>query len=155
MSSSIKTILPQVVNRKSPKIHTGQKLVSPTDSEVGKHSRRNKTTLYAATYNTRTLSSDEKLNEFELEIQNIKWDVIGLSETKRKGEELLYLKSGHALYYVGENDIAQHGVGILIHKKLKDNITVVKAISKRVIYAIIKLNNRYDIKFIQDRKSVV
>ena len=89
MSSSIKTILPQVVNRKSPKIHTGQKLVSPTASEVGKHSRRNKTTLYAATYNTRTLSSDEKLNEFELEIQNIKWDVIALSETKRKGEELL------------------------------------------------------------------
>ncbi|XP_037781428.1 craniofacial development protein 2-like [Penaeus monodon] len=47
------------------------------------------------------------------------------------------------------NDKKQGGVGFLIHKKLKDNITEFHATSDRVASVAIKISKRYDIKIIQ------
>ena len=41
--------------------------------------------LKICTYNARSLSSDERVTEFEDEIAKIKFDIIGISETRRKG----------------------------------------------------------------------
>ncbi|KAF2889017.1 hypothetical protein ILUMI_17156 [Ignelater luminosus] len=68
----------------------------------GRHRQDNmamkgKKKLYIATYNVRTLSSEEKLVELINELENIKWDIVSLSEAWRRGEELSKLKSGHAV----------------------------------------------------------
>jgi len=48
--------------------------------------------MHICTYNIRTFREEEKRKEFEEEISKIKWDIIGLSETKCKGEHLIKLK---------------------------------------------------------------
>ena len=49
--------------------------------------------LKIATYNVRTLSKDEHVQELEEEFKetNIKWDVIGLGEIRRKEESFTTL----------------------------------------------------------------
>jgi endonuclease/exonuclease/phosphatase family metal-dependent hydrolase len=108
------------------------------------------TKLHIATYNTRTLSSNEKLIEIEIELEKIKWDILGLSEVRKPGEECLKLKSGHTLFYRGsDTQTLIHGVGLLINKRWSNHITHTKSISDRVIYVCLKLNKRYSIKVIQ------
>lgn len=119
----------------------------------GKHmamstKRTNNKTLHIVTYNTRSLSTDERLMELEGELEHIKWDVVGLSEVKRGGEQLLDLKSGHIFYNVDEEESSWGGVGFLIHKRHKSSIVSLNKISTRVISLILKLNTRYNIKLI-------
>ncbi|XP_044766144.1 craniofacial development protein 2-like [Coccinella septempunctata] len=125
------------------------------DSGGDKHLRNRKVhystnrTLHIATFNTRSLLSQERLTELECEVENIKWDVIGLSEVRRRGEQLITLKSGHNLYYAGEEDKSIGGTGFLIHKRHNANIVSLKKISTRVICLVLKLTARYNIKIIQ------
>lgn len=80
----------------------------------GYHRRRQ---MQIASVNVRTLSSDQKLVELEEELEKIKWDIIGLSEIRRRGEDQMTLKSGHIFHYVGETHKSEGGVGFIIHKK--------------------------------------
>lgn len=57
--------------------------------------------LNLATYNGRTLYTDDKLEELEIELSKIKWDIIGLGEVRRKEEEKIELKNGNIFYYKG------------------------------------------------------
>ena len=54
--------------------------------EEKKKKHQQKEILKIATYNVRTLSKDEHVQELEEELKetNIKWDVIGLREIRRK-----------------------------------------------------------------------
>ena len=69
--------------------------------------------------------------EEELKQNNMKWDVIGLGEVRRKEESFTTLQSGHLLYHCEANN-GQAGVGFLTNKKLKDNMTRVSSGSSRV-----------------------
>lgn len=69
-----------------PKVHKYKKLTKKN---------KNNCKLQIGTYNMRSLMSEESLTEL---------DNIGLSEVRRKGEDFKKLKSGHILYYVGEDD---------------------------------------------------
>ena len=74
--------------------------------------------LKICTYNARTLPSDDRVNEFEDEIARIKFDNIGISETRRKGEGCLTLNtSGHTLYYKG-GDTCHKGAGFIVNKNI-------------------------------------
>lgn len=44
------------------------------------------TPINISTFNTRSLSTDEKLLELETAIESIKWDILGISEMRRLGE---------------------------------------------------------------------
>jgi len=112
----------------------------------GYHGQR---TLHIATYNIRTLSTEQKTLELEEELIRIKWDILGLSEVNRRGENQIALKSGHLLQYKGEENIARGGVGFMVHKKHIKDIVKIESICSRVIYLILKLNKRYTIKIIQ------
>ena len=57
--------------------------------------------------------------EEELKENNMKWDVIGLGEVRRKEESFTTLGSGHLLYHSDANN-GQAVVGFLINKKWKD-----------------------------------
>jgi len=105
------------------------------------------TELNIITYNVRTLSEDHHLEYLENEISKIKWDVIGISEMRRPGENATQLPNQHILFHKGNKK--QGGVEFLIHKKLKGNITEFHATSDRVASVTIKISKRYDIKIIQ------
>lgn len=49
------------------------------------------TTLQTATYHVRTLSGESHLVELEKEIENIQWDIIGISEMGRPCEKIIEL----------------------------------------------------------------
>ena len=52
------------------------------------------------------------------EINKIKWDVIGLSETKVKETGVEPLDSGHRFYLSGNGKSRSNGVGFLVKKSL-------------------------------------
>ena len=67
--------------------------------------------------NTRVQELEEEPKE-----NNMKWDVIGLGEVRSKEEIFTTLQSDHLLYNSEANN-GQAGVGFLVNKKWKDNIT--------------------------------
>lgn len=78
----------------------------------------------------------------ESELKDIKWDLLGLSETRLQ-EDVTALKSGLILYQKNAHtDSNIGGVTILINKNLKHLVPKIKAISNRVIYIILKRNKR-------------
>lgn len=106
--------------------------------------------MYLATYNIRTLRTQDRLYELEKEVlERINWHIIGLCETRRRGEEMLKLNSGHLLYCKGNDERSDGGVGMVIHKSMSEKLMNIKAISNRVIYATFRINKRYELKIVQ------
>lgn len=76
------------------------------------------TKLYVASYNIRTMSTPERLEHLEKELEDIKWDILGLCETTLQEEKSTLLRSGHLLYQnKSDTNLGVGGVGILINKK--------------------------------------
>ncbi|KAI8425563.1 hypothetical protein MSG28_011388 [Choristoneura fumiferana] len=71
-------------------------------------------------------------------LENIKYDIVGLSEIRRKGNEIIE-DQNHIFCYTGETQ-GQYGVGFLIKKKYKNNIENYVGISDRVCL----LNMKFD-----------
>lgn len=105
--------------------------------------------LNLATYNVRTLSNCTKLMELQEEIKNIKFDVIGLSEVRRKGVGYVEMDDGHILHYRGTESGRTSGVGFLVHRSWKNNIVECDGSSDRLIRLVLRLNERYTIQIIQ------
>ena len=57
--------------------------------------------IHVSTYNTRTLRTEDDTNRLVEELGNIKWHVVGLCETKRRGEGLRELSGGSWMYETG------------------------------------------------------
>ena len=86
---------------------------------------------------------EEELNE-----NNTKWDVIGLGEVRRKEESFTTLQSGHLRYHYEANN-GQAGVGFLVNKKWKDNITRVSSRNSRVAELVLRITDRYQLKIVK------
>lgn len=114
------------------------------------HSNRH-TELNICTYNTRTLRTDESLESLLDELQNFKWDIIGLCETKRDGEGVVELQGGAWLFNKGktEDNKDAKGIGFLIHPKFKDFVKEMKCHSNRVISLKIHLTGDKQLCIIQ------
>ena len=102
-----------------------------------------------ATYNVRTLLKDEHVQELEEELKenNMKWDAISFGEVRRRGESFTTLQSGHLLYHSEANN-RQAGVGFLVNKKWKDNITRVSSGNSRVAELVQRITARYQLKIV-------
>ena len=61
------------------------------------------TELHLATYNVRTLSDECHLVSLENEIEKIKCDIIGISEMRRPGENVVELASQHIMFNKGND----------------------------------------------------
>ena len=86
--------------------------------------------------------------EEELKENNMKWDVIGFGEVRRKEESFTTLQSGHLLYHSEANN-GQAGVGFLVNKKWKDNITRVSSGNSRVVELVLRITDIYQLKIVQ------
>ena len=82
-------------------------------------------------------------------MDRINFDIVGICETRRKGEGYLTLnKSSHQFYYKGGNT-HQNGIGFIVNKNIAGNVTSFKGISDRVAQLTIKINNKYHVNIIQ------
>ena len=101
------------------------------------------TPVSICTYNVRTLH-EEHLDNFLIELEHVKWDIIGLCETKLKQEFVSTVLGDHELYNSGvhEDSNRRDGVGFLVHKKHKDAVIGFTGVSERV--AMLKLRGRYN-----------
>lgn len=97
----------------------------------------------------RTLVDQEKEEELEQELLNLKWEIIGLAETRRKGVQLKQLPSGHVLYTRGEEERSIRGVGFLVNKSIKDQVVQYEGESSRVASLTLKVNSRYELQVLQ------
>ncbi|CAG9134350.1 unnamed protein product [Plutella xylostella] len=88
---------------------------------------------------------DEKMVELEVELSKIKWDILGLSEVRREGEDTMTLESGHMLYHREGDQLSQGGVGFLVNKTLVNNVVEISSVSNRVAYLVLKLTERYSL----------
>ncbi|XP_063542661.1 uncharacterized protein LOC134751209 [Cydia strobilella] len=112
----------------------------------GYHNRR---PLALATYNCRTLRTDEKLLELEEELSRLRWGIIGLSEVRREGEDMITLNSGNLLYFREGEQRSQGGVGFIVHKSLVNNVVKIESVSNRVACLVLRMTQRYSLKVIQ------
>ena len=102
------------------------------------------------TYNVRTLSEDHKLEELVEDLENIKWDVVGLSEVRRKEENLIKLQDSHHLFDCrGREHGKASGVGFLINRNVADNVSKFSTIWDKVARIVFTLGKRYNLIVIQ------
>ncbi|XP_023936149.2 craniofacial development protein 2-like [Bicyclus anynana] len=100
--------------------------------------KENKTTdYYIATINCRSLRTPEKLQELELSIEELKWDIIGISEMRKFGEGIED-HGKYILHYKGETP-GLYGVGFMVKRNLLNNIEELRGISERIAILNIKL----------------
>ena len=106
--------------------------------------------LKIATYNVRTLLKYENVKELEEELKenNMKWDVIGLREVRRKEESFTTLQSGHMRYH-SEANKGQAGGGFLVNNTWKDNITRVSSGKSRVAELVLRITDISQLKIVQ------
>lgn len=130
------------------KSHSFIKKDSFTESGGSKKSLKT-TNLNIATLNVRSLNKDEKIYELEEEIKDLNWDIIGLAEVKRKGEERITLQSGNILYYKGHDEQSLNGVGFLVSKKYASRIEQYVGISERIAMIMMNIHEKITLKIIQ------
>ena len=127
---------------KQPSVRSSHK------TEGAKNLRVPKT--YICSYNIRRLKDEDRLEELENEMSGtrFKWNIIGLSDTRRKGEHLVQLNSGHVLYITG-GEKSLGGVGFLVNKSIKDRVVEFRGDNSRVASLSTKINTKCYLQAVQ------
>ena len=101
------------------------------------------------TWNVTSLTGKEV--ELIDEMKKYKIEILGLSETKRKGIGELQLDDGYVLMYSGvsKDKRAKEGVGIVISESLKHHVTNWEGISSRIIRLDLQTKENRKITLIQ------
>lgn len=95
--------------------------------------------FFVCTYNVRTLHTEERIIQMEQALKNVKWDVIGVAETRTKENNIE--ERNWCIYCHTTSTKGQHGVGFLVKKEYKNNIEEFIEISDRIAILNLKLNN--------------
>ena len=85
------------------------------------------------TWNVRTLAQTGKLHELTHSLLNYRWHIVGLCEVRWKHQGVHETDEQHVLYYSGEPDMHQCGVGFLVNKNIKDSVLGCRQTSSRLI----------------------
>ena len=108
----------------------------------------NVTKLQVLHFNSRGFADNTRLYEFEKELGKLKWDIIGISETRREGEKLIKRKNGNYFYYFGETK-GYRGTGFYIRSNIMKKVLVVKGISERISVLKLNIQNKVNMTIIQ------
>ena len=114
-------------------------MASSTENSIKiKNENRN----YIRTWNVTSLSGKEP--ELADEASRYRLDIVGVSSTKRKGNETLVLNKRWQLFYSGVDPAlhAQAGVGILTNPRLAEKFVEWRPISERVALLRLKLKEK-------------
>lgn len=112
--------------------------------QANRGSKNMKRTFNFCTYNTRTINdlNSHALETMIYELDNVKWDVIGLAETKvMESQIVIHDNSGHKLFLSSNETSRSNGVGFLVHKTCVSLIEGYQPISDRI--AVLRLQGKF------------
>ncbi|VDM57848.1 unnamed protein product [Angiostrongylus costaricensis] len=84
------------------------------------------------TYNARTLASESSIEDLLMEVRMIKYDVIGLNETRRRQPFKAVYDTGEELFLGTCNSRGVGGVGVLVNTSLSMNIDSFEQLTTRI-----------------------
>ncbi|EFO97114.1 hypothetical protein CRE_30476 [Caenorhabditis remanei] len=100
-----------------------------------------KTDLRICTFNCRSVATDNRLAELLEETNRIKYDIIGLSETKRSAKVHMTNRDGTGVILGKRNNSSvSGGVGFIINKSLMPKIKEIKIVNHRIGYITLQVN---------------
>uniref|UniRef100_A0A914WAU7 Endonuclease/exonuclease/phosphatase domain-containing protein n=1 Tax=Plectus sambesii TaxID=2011161 RepID=A0A914WAU7_9BILA len=105
--------------------------------------------LNFCSFNARSLLDAGQLADFEDQAARINFDVIGLSEVRRRGTARLDLSSGYSLFYSGESDQSRNGVGFYMSQNWTARVLEFVPVSSRIASVLIDLDSRKTIRLVQ------
>jgi exonuclease III len=91
---------------------------------------------------------EERMCEFENALEKINWEIVGLSEVRRIGENLIKRKNGNYFYYFGETK-GYRGVGFYINAKIWNKVYEIKSVNERICTLKIDYSKRIKMTIIQ------
>ena len=92
---------------------------------------------------------EEKEKSSGGEISKIKYDIIGLSDTKYQGKHLAKLKGSHTPCICGNFNNHKNDVELLRSRKTEKHIISTQDMNDRIALLILKINQRCEMKVIQ------
>ena len=143
-------IAPQTPKSDTKSQHEASRL-KPQGWREADRFRSSNAKIHVCTYNTRTLRTEDDTNRLVEELGNIKWHVVGLCETKRRGEGLRELSGGSWMYETGKTEESPNakGLALLINKNFTDYVENFEKHSDRIISCKIKLHGKTSVQIIQ------
>ena len=143
-------IAPQTPKSETKSQHEASRL-KPQGRREADRFRSSNAKIHVCTYNTRTLRTEDDTNRLVEELGNIKWHVVGLCETKRRGEGLRELSGGSWMYEAGKTEESPNakGLALLINKNFTDYVENFEKHSDRIISCKIKLHGKTSLQIIQ------
>ena len=101
---------------------------------VDKRNRRNlREPFEIGTWNVRSLSQSGKVELLATELDNIRWNIVGLSEMRWTGTGEYFTEEGHKVWYCGLEKKKQHRVGFIGDKKTAGSVLQCNPVSERII----------------------
>ena len=94
---------------------------------------RGRENISVGTWNVRTLRPAGKLEQLVNAISRYHWNIVGLCEMRRKNFGEMSTDDGHKVYFSGEEDRLEYGVGFLVHKDVVDAVLGCRPVSSRLI----------------------
>ena len=80
-----------------------------------------------------TLRMAGKLEELSYEMSSSHWNILGLCEVQRKNFGKTSTEEGHKLYFSGNKDKHNQGIGFLVHKDIMNTVMGCLPVSSRLI----------------------
>lgn len=115
---------------------------------IPKNKKKQKNIINFATLNTRSLHSNSSILELEQAFSEKNIAVLGLAETRRTAEKIVELKSRNMLLHTAAWK-GQRGVGFLVRKEWKENISNFNNISNRIAVFKLKMGKNKSLVIIQ------
>ena len=109
---------------------------------------KNNLDLEVLYYNARGLANKQRLIEFELVLQKVRWDIVGLSEVRRKGNELICRKNGNYFYFHGETK-GYKGVRFYIKESVWKRVKEIKKVNERICALKLEIGRKILMTIIQ------
>ena len=83
---------------------------------------RGRENISVGTWNERTLRPAGKLEQLTHAMSTYHWNIVGLCEMRWKNFGEMSTDDGYKVYFSGEEDRHEYGVGFLVHKDIVDAV---------------------------------
>ena len=114
---------------------------SKVSPQIESEEKLGKTKFVVLQKNMRSMNSSESIEELFIELHQVTWDAILISETWRQGKEIWETQQGHIMVESGKF-INKHGVAILLNRRWKNKINWVQCVCERVVALSISVNKQ-------------
>ncbi|ETN73396.1 hypothetical protein NECAME_13542 [Necator americanus] len=84
------------------------------------------------TYNARTLASEAAIEDLMMQAKKIKYDVIGLTETRRRHPLNAVYETGEELFLGTSDSRGVGGVGVLVNTSMVKNMDSIEQLTTRI-----------------------